>query len=118
MGGAGRIREGTVYLITGAMTVASFRPSLPSFNCLGPTIRRSSSTGRKSLCLRCFFLLALVGYLRKGSWRTDDFEHWLVLSLIVAFMGQAMFMSFSGRLFDFEFDAAHLLKKGQLYRGG
>ena len=59
-----------------------------------------------------FFLLALIGYLRKGKWKTNVFEHWLVLSLIVGFMGQAMFMSFSGRLFDMMFDAAHLLKAG------
>ena len=56
-----------------------------------------------------FFLVALIGYLRKGKWKSDDFEHWLVLSLIVGFMGQAMFMSFSGQLFDTMFDAAHLL---------
>ena len=58
-----------------------------------------------------FFLLALVGYFHKGQWQDDDFEHWLVLSLIVGFMGQVMFMSFSGRIFDMEFDAAHTLKK-------
>lgn len=58
-----------------------------------------------------FFLLALVGYLRKGWWKTDSFEHWLVMSLIVGFISQAVFMSFSFSLFDFEFDAAHLLKK-------
>ena len=58
-----------------------------------------------------FFLMALLGYLRKGHWKYDQFEHWLVLSLIVGFIGQAMFMSFSGQLFDLEFDAAHLLKK-------
>ncbi len=57
-----------------------------------------------------FFLLALIGYLRKGKWKTDVFEHWLVLSLIVSFMGQAMFMSFSGQVFDMMFDSAHLLK--------
>ncbi|MBE9563301.1 MAG: hypothetical protein IMF12_10615, partial [Proteobacteria bacterium] len=58
-----------------------------------------------------FFLLALIGYLRKGHWQTDTFEHWLVISLIVNFMGQIMFMSFSGHLFDTMFDSAHLLKK-------
>ncbi|MBT5897877.1 MAG: PAS domain S-box protein [Rhodospirillaceae bacterium] len=58
-----------------------------------------------------FFLFALIGYLRKGTWRHDAFEHWLVLSLIVGFVGQAVFMSFSDQLFDFEFDAAHTLKK-------
>jgi len=59
-----------------------------------------------------FFLLALIGYMRKGKWKTDAFEHWLVLSLIVGFMGQAMFMSFSSRMNDMMFDAAHLLKDG------
>ncbi|MEE9171887.1 MAG: MASE3 domain-containing protein [candidate division NC10 bacterium] len=57
------------------------------------------------------FLLAFVGYLRKGHWRYDDFEHWLVLALILAITGQAMFMTFSGQVFDGMFDAAHLLKK-------
>ena len=58
-----------------------------------------------------FFLAALVGYLRKGAWQHDIFEHWLVLSLIVGFVGQTVFMSFSGELFDMEFNIAHLLKK-------
>lgn len=57
-----------------------------------------------------FFLLALVGYMRKGHWRHNIFEHWLVLSLIVGFIGQAGFMSHSGTLFDYDFDAAHTLK--------
>jgi signal transduction histidine kinase/DNA-binding response OmpR family regulator/HPt (histidine-containing phosphotransfer) domain-containing protein len=58
-----------------------------------------------------FFLLALIGYLKKGRWRSDSFEHWLVLSIIVSLMGQVMFMSTSGALYDNMFDAAHLLKK-------
>ncbi len=58
-----------------------------------------------------FFALALVGYLRKGAWKDNSFEHWLVLALIVNLVSQTVFMSFSGHLFDLEFDAAHLLKK-------
>ncbi len=57
------------------------------------------------------FLITLIGLLHKGSWRNDTFEHWLVITLIVNIVAQAVFMSFSGRLFDMEFDAAHLLKK-------
>ena len=57
-----------------------------------------------------FFLMALYGYLRKGEWRRDAFEHWLVLGLIVAVVAQAAVMSRSGQLFDMEFDVAHLLK--------
>ncbi len=59
-----------------------------------------------------FFLLALIGYLRAGAWKENDFQHWLVLSLIVGFLSQAMFMSSSHGLFDMMFDAAHALKKG------
>ena len=58
-----------------------------------------------------FFLTALIGYLRKGQWRYDVFEHWLVLSLIVGVLSQAMFMSLSDELFDTMFDSAHLLKQ-------
>ncbi len=58
-----------------------------------------------------FFLVALIGYLRKGHWRNNHFEHWLILSLIIGFVGQAVFMSHSGVLFDYEFDVAHTLKK-------
>jgi diguanylate cyclase (GGDEF)-like protein/PAS domain S-box-containing protein len=58
-----------------------------------------------------FFLIALIGYLRKGLWRDDDFEHWLVLSLIVGFATQTIFMPFSAHLHDTDFNVAHLLKK-------
>ncbi|MBF0264720.1 MAG: GGDEF domain-containing protein [Gammaproteobacteria bacterium] len=58
-----------------------------------------------------FFALALYGYLSKGKWKNDNFEYWLVLSLIVNFVSQAVFMSHSLHLFDVQFDIAHLLKK-------
>ncbi|NOY83986.1 MAG: PAS domain S-box protein [Nitrospirae bacterium] len=58
-----------------------------------------------------FFGIALLGYLKLGDWREDAFHDWLIISLIVGFMGQVMFMSLSFRLFDTMFDAAHLLKK-------
>lgn len=57
------------------------------------------------------FGAALWLYLRKGHWRTDLFEHWLVLSIIVGLVGQLVFMPFSTGLFDGQFDAAHILKK-------
>ena len=49
--------------------------------------------------------------MRKGEWKYDAFEHWLVLALIVSFMSQAMFMSTSRRIYDEMFDLAHLLKQ-------
>lgn len=58
-----------------------------------------------------FFFMALAGYLFKGDWRQDSFEHWLVLSLIVGLATQTVFMPFSDQLYDTEFNLAHLLKK-------
>ena len=110
LGDAGRLSERTVYALVGAWTVVSF-----AFFALMPLPRAYYPEllfhRPEEFVPALFFGLALVGYLRKGLWKTDSFEHWLVLSLIVGFMGQAMFMSFSGQIFDFEFDSAHALKK-------
>ncbi|MFQ5775599.1 MAG: response regulator [Kiloniellaceae bacterium] len=110
LGAAGRISEASVYLLTGLLTLASF-----VFFAFAPLPRAYYPElvfhRPEEFVPALFFLLALLGYLRKGRWRDDSFEHWLVLALIVGFVGQAVFMSFSGRLFDFEFDAAHTLKK-------
>lgn len=58
-----------------------------------------------------FFAIALFGYIKKGQWRSDPFEHWIVMSLIVGVITQTLFMPFSSEVFDAEFDLAHLLKK-------
>ena len=110
LGDKGRFSEGTVYLFSGIFTLASFL-----FFAFAPLPRAYYPElvfhRPEEFLPALFFLLALIGYLRKGLWREDAFEHWLVLSLIVGVVGQTVFMSFSGTLFDFEFDAAHTLKK-------
>jgi|GEM_PF-5374288 len=58
-----------------------------------------------------FFAIALYGFYKKRAWERDYFEHWLVISLVVNLVSQIVFMSFSGHLFDMEFDMAHFLKK-------
>ena len=57
-----------------------------------------------------FFALAFVGFYRKGSWRRDAFEHWMLVSLLIAALTHGAFMAFSWQRFDAMFDAAHLLK--------
>lgn len=57
-----------------------------------------------------FFTITLAGYLQKNNWKTDPFEFWLVLSLIVSVISQAVYMPFSAILFDIEFEVAHTLK--------
>jgi signal transduction histidine kinase/CheY-like chemotaxis protein/HPt (histidine-containing phosphotransfer) domain-containing protein len=111
LGDRGRIREGSIYLLVVVWMVACFL--IFAIVPLPPAYRGLSFSHRpQELIPALFFLLSLIGYLRKGRWRTDSFEHWLVLSTIVAFMGQAMFMSTSFALYDTMFDAAHVLKMG------
>jgi PAS domain S-box-containing protein len=57
-----------------------------------------------------FFLVAFFGYLAKGSWRRDAFEHWLLIFLLISTMTHVGFMSLSRARFDPMFDAAHALK--------
>ena len=110
LGESGRISERVVYVAVGALTIFSFL--FFAFVPLGRAYFPGVLFHRpEEFVPALFFLLALVGYLRKGHWRHDPFEHWLVLSLIVGLMGQALFMSLSGQLFDYAFDVAHLLKK-------
>jgi len=55
-------------------------------------------------------LVALGGYLHKGRWRYDSFEHWLVLALVIGVMAHGAFMPFAAEIPDADFNVAHLLK--------
>jgi PAS domain S-box-containing protein len=57
-----------------------------------------------------FFFAAWVGYLIRGEWRTDPFQYWLLISLMISVFLHAMFMSDATSEFDGVADAAHLLK--------
>ena len=109
-GEAGSVPESLVYLVVSIWTLAcffffAFVPLPRAYDPI-PVFHRP-----QEFVPAIFFLLALVGYLRKGRWKSDAFEHWLVLSIIVGFVCQSVFMSTSGKLYDAMFDAAHLLKK-------
>ena len=109
-GEAGRIRERTVYCSVGLLTLSSFIffAFVPLPRAYYPEIIFHRP---EEFLPAAFFLLALCGFLYQGRWKTHSFKHWLVISLIVGVVSQTVFMSFSGQLFDMEFDAAHLLKK-------
>lgn len=57
-----------------------------------------------------FFALSFIGFYRKGSWRRDQFDHWMLVSLLISSLLHGAFMAFSAQRFDAMFDAAHLLK--------
>ncbi|HEV2963782.1 MAG TPA: response regulator [Candidatus Angelobacter sp.] len=53
--------------------------------------------------------LATFGYLAKRTWKTDDFDHWLVLTLILGVVSHLVFM-FCAQIFDAPYMTAHVLK--------
>ena len=109
MGVAGWISERLVYAMVGALTLASFlfftvvplpRAYYPEFFFGRP----------EEFVAGALFLVALLGYLKKAAWQHDQFENWLVISLIFGFICQVVMMSRSFTLFDSMFDLAHSMK--------
>ena len=106
---AGGIGEGAVYVGVSVLTLISF--CFFAFVPLPRAYYPELLFGRpEEFVSAALFLIALAGYLKKGIWRQDPFENALVVSLVIGFTGQALFMSRSFGLFDAMFDAAHLLK--------
>jgi PAS domain S-box-containing protein len=104
-----RTRESLVYLAVGTATIVSF--ILFALVWLPPPFDPNHMIHRPADFMPVvFFSLAAIGYLRKGWWKTDDFEHWLVLFLIVSALGHMGYMCFYSRQFDTQYFAAHLLK--------
>jgi PAS domain S-box-containing protein len=105
----GRGGERAVYLVAGALTalVVAFFWLAP----ISPAIHPDWVIARPSEFVPALlFALAYVGYYRRGRWRTDPFEHWLLIALLVSVLLHAVYMARSSVLGDPFFDAAHLLK--------
>jgi signal transduction histidine kinase/CheY-like chemotaxis protein len=59
------------------------------------------------------FVIAAIGYLLKGAWKYDDFENWLVISLITGAVLHVAYLSYYRSTFDASFIAAHVLMLAQ-----
>ena len=108
-GAAEMAPEGTVYGTALVLTVLNllFFEWVPLEQATFPTHVLSR---RAELLPALFFLLAFVGFLHKGDWKRDAFEHWLLVSLLISVMAHGAFMAFSDQRYDAMYDAAHLLK--------
>jgi len=103
-----RVREWQVYAIVGGWVVVcwsffAFAP-LPIAYKQMPVFHRP-----QELIPAAFFMLALVGYVRRGEWKRDAFEHWLVVAITLC-LAQALFMSTSDKLYDGMYIGSHVLK--------
>ena len=109
LGTDARIKEGKVYLIAIISTVASFIffAFVPLPRAYYPELFYHRP---EEFIPALFFIIALFGYLKKGYWKTNQFEHWIIISLIIGSFSQVAYMSLSGNIFDTMFDAAHMLK--------
>lgn len=65
----------------------------------------------EELVLAALFLVALTGYLYKGLWREDLFEHWLVITLVVSVSGQIMLIFQPVSAAGHVVDPANLIKE-------
>ena len=106
---ATKTKEVVVYALVGAWTLVTFL--LFAFVRLPPAYYPSFIIHRPAeLVPALFFGLAAAGYLWKSLWKSDDFEHWLVLFLIAGAASHLAYMAFSTTLFDTLYIANHLLK--------
>ena len=56
------------------------------------------------------FAVTTIISLINGGWIKNEFEHWLIIALVLGFSAQAFFMVFSKELYDFSFSIALVLK--------
>jgi signal transduction histidine kinase/DNA-binding response OmpR family regulator len=107
-----RIKEVYIYCLMGIWTVATFLffafVPLP-----GGYYPDRLITHPTDLAQSVMFAIAFIGYFLKGAWKEDDFEYWLVLSLIAATAAHMLFLSSFHKVFDASFFAAHLLLVAQ-----
>ena len=106
---AERIKESVVYVLVGVWALISFMffalVRVPPAYYPHLMVHRPAE-----LVPALFFGLAVAGYLWRGMWRSNDFEHWLVLSLIAATAGEFAYMTFYGSLYDAQFMVGHAMK--------
>jgi len=105
----GRSAERLVYVLVGSWTLTTFIffvwvPLQPAFY---PNlfVHRPAELF-PGLC----FTVAAIGYFRKGSWRQDDFEHWVLLSLIVAAISHLIYLAIYNKPGDSLYIAGHVMK--------
>lgn len=56
------------------------------------------------------FSIALWGHLKKRTWRDDDFEHWLIIAIIISIICQFVFLFRPNGFFDTSHNSAHIFK--------
>ncbi len=103
-----RRQEYIVYFLVGMFTLASFSffgiVRLPPQYFPNFVIHRPLEAAPA-----IFFILSAIGYWRKGAWKTDDVEHWLLLSLIFGSVSYFTYYPLYDKLYDPLYIGGHVL---------
>ncbi|HTS60607.1 MAG TPA: ATP-binding protein [Candidatus Acidoferrales bacterium] len=106
---ATRCAERTVYLTAGSWTLIFFLFFL--FVPMRPAFYPGLLPHRPAEMLpAALFLITAYGYYRRSEWKTDDFEFWLLLSMLPAAASHLFYLSIYVRPGDSLHVAAHVLK--------
>jgi signal transduction histidine kinase/ActR/RegA family two-component response regulator len=106
--GAIPINEVHIYILMGLCTAGTFL--LFATVKLGNPYRPYSFISHPSNIIQAsLFVCATLGYFWKGAWKDDDFEHWIILSLIAGVLLHVHYLRNSFKTFDAPFFAAHVL---------
>jgi signal transduction histidine kinase/CheY-like chemotaxis protein len=104
----GRREEVVVYVVIGTFTVFIFLffgivrlplPYYPNFAVHRPVLAAAG----------IFYTLAAAGYWRKEGWKSDDVEHWLLISLIIGAVSYLAYNPFYNKLHDPLYVIGHVL---------
>jgi hypothetical protein len=108
MGPSARVPEYRVFFVVNTWTLVCFLffavLPLPAAYLPLPFFHRP-----QELIPLFFCLVALMGYLWKGRWKQDPFEHCLVLATVL-FIVHLIYMSSSAQLYDSVYIGAHVLR--------
>ena len=105
---ASRNEEYLVYFLVGTFTLVSF--FFFGIVQLPPDYYPNFMVHRPLEIVPAFFFgLSAIGYWRKGAWKTDDFEHWLVVSLILGSASYLTYYPLYNKLYDPLYTTGHVL---------
>ncbi len=94
-----------IIILTIAFFAYFYQARLPGVNWPGFILIRPGS-----LVAGLLFLFTLIGFFRKGDWKQDIFEHWLMLGLVFGLASQIIFAPCSSHQCGLMLDLAHLAK--------
>ena len=104
-----KISDQLVYVVVGAIAltlflsfnIASLRDAFP---------RSDLVTEYREVLPALFFVLSIVGYYRKEVWKTDPFDHWLIISMMLGLLAELTLLPLFQWNYDVSFSLSFLVR--------